>query len=179
MKKYLPTTHAIQRATERLGIVPEQAANHLNQLMQTAYFVGTTPRPSGKQAQVFDHYKSETRLIVGDNDSIITVYKFPQIEQTLPQTFADDIRQLVKRKFGAMQREFKRKQRALEIELAAHGLEVAQLKLNQAKAKSPKVRSAIADKLREIKTKIERVQYELDTATSDFAKVRTEVEAYL
>lgn len=181
MKKYIVTAHAKQRAAERLDVPESHAENHVNQLMQTAYYVGSTPGKNGKLAKVFDHYKSQTRIIVGTDEKVITVYKFPQINTALelPQVFADDIRQLIQRKLNAKKRDFKRKQRALEIEHAEHNLELAQLTLNQAKAKSPKTRSSLAEKISEIKTKLERVDFELKTLTQDFETFTQGAEAYL
>lgn len=183
MKKYNVSNHAIKRAVERLGVPEFNAENHLIQLMQTAFFVGETPDGKGNISKLFDHYKSSTRLVVGRNDVIVTVYKFPEVESPitspscLPQAFADDIRQLVQRKFKAKERDFKRKQRELEIELAEHNLELAQLTLNKLKAKSPKARNSIADKIDEVTTKVDRIKFEISQAETAFEAMTKEVDA--
>ncbi|MDH5159867.1 hypothetical protein [Heyndrickxia oleronia] len=184
MKKYHVTEHAIDRAVERLGQKREYAANHLITLMQTAYLVGEngTKKPGDTRPQrIYDHYNSKTRLIVGDGDVIITVYKFPESvlesKSIVPEAFAEDIRQLVQRKFKAKERDFKRKQRALEIELAELNLELAQLTLNKLKAKSPKARNSIADKIDEVTTKVERIKFEINQAESAFEAMMKEVDA--
>lgn len=183
MKKYFVSEHAIDRAVERLGFTREHAANRLLQLIQTAFFVGEMSSGGAKPGSrlYFDHVKSRVRLVVGENNVIITVYKFPDDVRTndssIPQAFADDIRQLVQRKFKAKERDFKRKQRALEIELAELNLELAQLTLNKLKAKSPKARNSIADKIDEVTTKVERIKFEINQAESAFEAMTKEVDA--
>jgi len=182
MKRYHVTAHAIMRAVERLGLKEEHVEACLNDRMMSAYYVGETHHgPSKKDVKIFDHHKSKTRMIIGDDNVIITVYPFPELPTTqstsIPEAFADDIRQLVQRKFKAKEREFNRKHRVLEIELAEINLELAQLTLNQLKAKSPKARNSIAERMDEVKTKQQRIKYEIDSAVKSFEEMTKEVAA--
>ncbi|MDQ0270775.1 hypothetical protein [Cytobacillus purgationiresistens] len=179
MRNYIVTKHAIERAYERLGISRKNAAHHLNQLMQTAFYQGET-QDQGSVRKIYDHHKSRTRIFVEDNH-IITVYKFPE-EAITPQPtlpYIDEISQLIKRKFAKSEREFKRKERTLSIELAEFNLELATLRLNFAKAKSPKVRTNLVEKISEVETKAGRIQFELDEATKSFNAIKEGAAAYL
>lgn len=176
MKEYIVTDHAKQRAVERLGKSEHNAAHHLKQLMQSAFYQGDSPRQDGSIAKVYDHYKSRTRLFVIDN-VIITVYRFPDAAPAIP--FADEIAQVIKRKFAKSERDYKRMERALSIELAEFNLELAQHRLSFAKAKSPKVRVSLTEKITEVETKASRIQFELDEATKAFNAIKEGAAAYL
>jgi hypothetical protein len=181
VKKYELTEHAKSRVIERLGIAEHQADNYVNQILQTAYFNGITNRRGGT-ARIFDNINAKVRLIVDINeDKVVTVYRFPDDLQpkSLPEAFADDIRDLVKRKYKSKETEFKRKQRALEIDLAEFNLEFAQLTLNELKAKSPKTRESIGIKINEVKTKIDRIQYEINQAIKNFDEMTKEIAEYV
>lgn len=179
MKKYTVTDHAIQRATERLGIMAEHATNHIVQLMQTAFYNGDTPSKHGGMAKVYDHYKTRTRIIVGEDSKIVTVYRMPATTSDIPQAFSNDIRQLVKRKFAKAQREHKRIARTLEIELAELNLQIAQLRLNVAKARSPKVRATIQAKMNEIQSLFNVKEIELSSENESFSQIKSGTEALL
>lgn len=179
MKEYIVTKHAIQRAVERLGKAEAHAAHHLIQLMQTAYYHGEMAGPDGFTRKYYDHLKTKTRIVV-IGDKIITVYKFPEIEQTSNTfPFMDEVAQVIKRKFAKSERDFKRKERALSIELAEFNLELAQHRLSFAKAKSPKVRASLTEKITEVETMASRIQFELDEATKAFNAIKEGAAAYL
>lgn len=184
MTTYQVTQHARIRAAERLGIAPEHASNHLNQLMQSAFYRCDRPNKDGRMAKVFDHMKNKTRLIVEGN-VIVTVYKFPKETNaesktpTVPDIFAEDIRQVIQRRFAKSEREYKRKERVLSIEIAELNLELATHQLSHAKAKSPKVRAGLSDKIAEVQAKVDRVKFELDTATNVFNEIKEKAAAYL
>jgi hypothetical protein len=178
VKKYTVTQHAIKRAVERLEITAEHAANHLLQLMQTAYYNGDTPNHHGKIANVYDHHKTRTRIIVEDN-KIVTVYKVPELDAPKQTVFIDDIKRLVARKFTKAKRQFTKQRRSLEIELAELNIEVARLRLNQAKARSPKVQSSIQTKVDELMTQVSRIESEIKKACEQFSEIQRGAEAYL
>lgn len=175
MKEYIVTEHAKKRAIERLGQTEPGAAHHLKQLMQSAFYQGDSPRKDGSIAKIYDHYKSQTRLFLIDN-VIITVYKFPE---AAPIPFADEVAQVIKRKFAKSEREYKRKERALSIEIAEFNVELAQHRLSYAKAKSPKVRESLSDKIGELETKVGRIQFELDEAVKAFNAIKEGAAKYL
>ena len=73
MNKYAVTEHAKIRAVQRFGIAIEHADNHLNQLMQTAEFVGYSQNKYGS-VELYLHRKNNVRLVVAKNENkIVTV----------------------------------------------------------------------------------------------------------
>lgn len=176
MRNYYPTKHAIEQAQERLGKDAEQAKNHLVQLMQTAAFQGIGSRG----ARIYDHYKSRTRLVLAEKtDTIITVYpmdtdkgdapvervpidsemtsipSIPEATETKPKLSQDNVfisafQAIIKRELTKARRNYVREYRKLTEEIAVIGLEIAQLNLNKARAKSPVTQGHITDKVSEI-----------------------------
>jgi exopolysaccharide biosynthesis predicted pyruvyltransferase EpsI len=179
VKPYNVTKHAIDRAVERLGVKAEYAANHIVQLMQSAYYQGDTQQSSGKTVKIFDHHKTRTRIVIGDSDTVISVYKFPEIEVVKPAIFADEIKRLIKRQLTKAQREFTRTYRSLEINAAELNIEIAQLRLNHAKARSPKIQASIKAKLDELMTQYTQVEAEIKQASAKFEQIKNGAEAYL
>ncbi|MBS4195375.1 hypothetical protein [Lederbergia citri] len=171
MKMYRVTKHAIDRAVERLGVSAEYATNHLIQLMQTAYYNGSTPHPNGKRHKVFDHYKTRTRVIVSEDDSIITVYKLPE-ENAL--TIPSFLRPVVEREFRRVRREVTRLTRRHEEAIGKLTVEMGERIWARARAKNPNTREMIQAEIDEIQAKInghlaaiEREQMRIE----DFEKV--------
>jgi hypothetical protein len=179
LKMYNVTSHAIKRAVERLGQPEFNAANHLISLMQTAYYNGETAHPSGKMMKVYDHYKSRTRIIVSPDDSIITAYKISEFESPKSSVFIDDIKRLVERKFNAYKREFKKQYRSLEIELAEINYQIAQFRLNKAKARSPKVQASLQTKIDALSESYYEIKTSIDMVENKFEEIKRGAESYL
>ncbi|MGL3988387.1 hypothetical protein [Bacillus paralicheniformis] len=152
MKQYEVTKHAIDRAVERLGVLRSVAPNHLVQLMQTAVYVGSNPDKRGGRQEVYDHHKSRVRFIVYKN-KIVTVYKMPEPLDAIP----DEMKTALRRKANAMIRRIKRETRALNVQLAEKNLEIAQLELNRAKARSNKVITSIDEKISVLKSEYREI----------------------
>ncbi len=105
------------------------------------------------------------RLIISHSDEIITVYPFDEVAAAAPSStpLADKVTAFVAKEIRKAETQFKRLSRRADIELAEIGLELAQLALNKAKARSPKIQAVIEAKIdeknavvSEIKTRVER-----------------------
>lgn len=177
MKPYNVSQHAIERAIERLGVLEFNAKNHIVQLMQTAAYQGDTRNKYGK-TKVFCHFKTRTHLVVSESNTIVTVYKAEEQLQPKSTVFSDDIKRLVTRQFRKAEREYKSRYRALEINIAELGVENAQLRLNFAKAKSPKVRESINKKIDEVDTKICEIKRDIYELSESFSRVKQDAEVY-
>jgi hypothetical protein len=170
MKQYKVSQHAIDRAVERLGFPLEHAKNNLVSLMQTASYVGDAP---GKQGvgKVYDHYKSRTRMIISQDGTIITAYKMPTLLETLPAEIVGTI----KRKIDGLIRKYNTEARAIERKRAEKNLEIAQLQLNRANARSPKVVAAIDVKIVAAKAEYRAISNEADAVNKKIAEVQAHV----
>lgn len=156
------TAHAITRAVQRLGVAPEQAANHLNQLMQSAIFVGNDSR-DGNMYRKYVHQRSDTKIIIKGN-TIVTVY--PQtIAESINATFLRPILEREKRK---IRREHVRIVRALEYEEASAMQEYAEMALNRARARNPKTRELIAQRMADTQASINDIKAKIELQESEY-----------
>jgi len=170
--KYSLTRHAKKRVIERLGVISEQAINHVNQLMQTAYLQGHTKGRHGF-CRVYDHPKTKTRLIVAnDCDKIITVYKFPEsVDKTGIRT--DFLRPLLEREKRKIDRHYTRAIRKLELQYAENLRELADMAINRARARNPKTRELIAERMADRREEGERLTEKIERLQDEWkAKVK-------
>ncbi|WP_096436561.1 hypothetical protein [Alteribacter populi] len=172
MKEYHVTSHAIERAVERLGQTRSHARNHLVTLMQTAVYQGEQPNARGVMTKIYDHHRSRTRLVV-DGTRIVTAYK---MEGPLDaESFPKEIRAAIQRKASALTRQYRKEIRSIETELAEVNLEIARLQLNRARARSPKVRAAIDVKLTRLRETYESIERKQTAAGRKLAEVAAHV----
>ncbi|MCY7751590.1 hypothetical protein MOB18_21250 [Bacillus inaquosorum] len=190
MKQYRVDPHAVKRAIERLGIAERHAANHLRQLMQTAYYVGDkTSRYGGIRGKVFDNVKARVRIIVIEDDLIKTVYKMADplapiegnpIVSTPPITdLPDELKAVLKRKSDALIVRRNRELRSLTIQLAEKNLELAQLELNRARARAHKIIAVIDAKIDIAKKEYATINEKVDAIKSEIKSIEKGVAAYV
>ncbi|HEX3072386.1 MAG TPA: hypothetical protein VHP30_02120 [Ignavibacteriales bacterium] len=182
MKKYAVTTHAIDRAVERLGRNRQYASNDLVQRMQTAVFQGEVA-----QGRIYDHLPSRTRLILDKTeDKIITVYSMDtqkETEVTPKQTpynaIIEKARVVIKRELTKARRQFTTEKRKLTLSEAELGVEIAQLTLNKARAKNPLTQASIQAKIDELENGRQALLTQLNTVVSRFEQMRKDAESYI
>ncbi|XVM19368.1 hypothetical protein P5643_22010 [Bacillus subtilis] len=183
MKHYEVTKHAVDRAVERLGISRPQAAGHIRQLMQTAFYVGDLNNEYGQRTKAFDHIKSRTRLIV-DGIRVVTVYKMADplapVEDTPPITeLPDELKAVLKRKSDALIVRRNRELRTLTIQLAEKNLEIAQLELNRARARAHKIIAVIDAKIDVAKKEYAVINEKVIAIKSEINSIEKGVAAYV
>ena len=180
MSKYIMSTHALQRAGERLKITDsDRATKYVNNIIKNGFNVGEVlHRQSGNMVTMYDNAKERTRVLVGSNNVVVTLYKFEDA-LFLPGAFKDDVLAVIKRKYNTLKTAYTRKSRALTIELAEWNFEVAQLALNKARAKSPKACEQIQVKIDECMTKVNRINFELDVIEREFREATNGIEFLL
>lgn len=169
MTNYIMSNHALQRADERLKIADaSRATKYVNYIIRGAFLVGEVPhKDSGGMVKIFDNAKERTRVFVGQNNVVVTLYKFADALM-LPGAFKNDVRAVIKRKYKALKAEYVKQSRSLTIELAEWNFEVARLELNKARAKSPKAQRQIQGKIDECMTKVNVINGELDVIERNF-----------
>lgn len=169
------TNHAVSRAVERLGVAREYAANHVIQLMQSAYYQGMTPGPRGI-TKIFDHHKSETRIITDElAETIITVYKFPE----LPKVVGEYLSPIINRELRKARRLHTRTVRALELEKAHEMTILAEMAMNYANARNPKTRGLIAGRMNEVRKRMSVIDDNITESNEVYAKMRRDLGAYV
>ena len=177
MKKYAVTTHAINRAVERLGRNRQYASNDLVQRMQTAVFQGEVA-----QGRIFDHYASRTRLILDKTeDKIVTVYSMdtekPKV--TVYNAIIEKARAVIGKEIAKARRQFTTESRKLTLAEAEIGFEIATLALNKARCKAPHTQATIQSRINELEAGRQAVFAELLTVRERFEQMRRDAEGYL
>ncbi|TXK24511.1 hypothetical protein [Bacillus amyloliquefaciens] len=188
MKHYEVTRHAVDRAVERLGISRPQAAGHIRNLMQTAFYVGDLSNEHGHRTKAFDHIKSRTRLIV-DGIRVVTVYKMadplapvednPTAGTPLITELPDELKTVLKRKSDVLIVRHKRELRSLTIQLAEKNLEIAQLELNRAKARAHKIIAVIDAKIAVARSEYASINEKATAIKSEIESIEKGVAAYV
>lgn len=189
MKPYNVTGHAIDRVVERFTIQREHAKNHLVSLMQTAVHQGTTGT-----GRVFDHYRTNTRLILSrDSDTVITVYTIdsekdlvtPVFPKAIP-TFAsvsnfiiDKARATIHREIAKARRQFTREFRSLSESQALIQIEIAELTLNKVRCRAPLTQLKIEEKISILLDSFDELGKSISRITTDFEKIKVEAEEFL
>lgn len=178
MKKYAVTTHAIERAVERLGRNRQYAGNDLVQRMQTAVFQGEVA-----QGRIFDHYASRTRLILAKTeDKIITVYSMDTekpAKSTVYNAIIEKAREVITKEIAKARRQFTTESRKLTLVEAEIGFEIATLALNKARCKAPHTQATIQSRINELEAGRQAVFAELLTVRERFEQMRKDAEGYL
>lgn len=182
MKMYDVTEHAIQRAVERLGISKEHARNHLINIMQSAYYHGSTPYAKGVR-KLYDHVKSKTRIVVSDdNSTIITVYKFPEIYEAtteFPKFVQEKVAKVVQRelkRFESTERKVERRNTLYKAELE---VEIAELNLRLLRARSESKKMALKARIQAIQLRIDELDNEIIEVKRKKSIIAKGVAAYV
>lgn len=131
--KYQPTKHAIERAELRFGIAPDNAVNWFNELMRKAKYVAS----NGNNGLVYQ--VDDIRLVVdGMTNAIITVHD---------ALSADFLKPALERELRKLKREYTLAIRKLELEYAESLKEIGEMAVNRARARNPKIRELIEDRI--------------------------------
>src|SRR5690625_5057816 len=158
--RYQPTKHAIERAQLRFGIDPDKCARWVNQLMREAKYIAS----NGANGLVYQ--ADNIRIIVdGVTDAIITVHD---------ELRADFLRPILKREKRKLHRLYTPKIRRKELEYAEALQELANMAVNRAKARNPKTRETIAEKMMDKRADISRIVRTIERLNDDW---RTKVRA--
>ncbi|PAD91658.1 hypothetical protein [Shouchella clausii] len=156
MKRYNVSDHAIKRATERLRVKRSQAVGYLNQLMQTAVYIGDRTNEDGSIVAAYYHENSRTEIRVStDGKDIVTCMKKPRLVGTIEAKLPTPLLAAVKREAAKLLRNHGRELRRLERELAEAELLLAQKRLNRLKTNNPRTKAAIDRDIKDISSKID------------------------
>jgi hypothetical protein len=168
VKKYNVTPHAIKRAVERLGVDEDHAINYINQLMQTAYYNGDSTSKYGI-TRVYDHYKTRTRIIVGKDDRVITIYRIQEELNVseLPAYFRDKLKVLFKKEHDNIELMERKVERRNTLTIAEIKVELAELNLRLLRARSKSTINAINARVKSLEIAIDERNKEVNKIKRD------------
>lgn len=166
------TKHAIERATKRFNVRINAAEEWIKSRFIGAEFIADVVSDEGKESRLFTK-EGVTFLLAPDSDTIITVYK------PFNYSVVDKVRKTVKRELEKAQRQARKIERENQIKIAELEVIVANRRLNQLKARSPKVRAIIETQINELNEKITSFKSEIVNAKREMSQVAKGVAAYL
>lgn len=187
--KYKPSVHAVERLREYFGVKEIHAVDFVNDLMRDAQYVLT--QDSGRL--LYKNEEHDVMVVIGPHDkSIITVLpsqeKRKEIEQGEQETpkiapsdnvFLTTFRTTIKRELAKARRQFVREYRKLTEDIAVIGIEIAQLNLNKARARSPITQEQIASKISEIHAEQTKLAEQRKQLEAQFSAMKSEVSGLI
>lgn len=157
--KYQPTKHAMERAQLRFGIDPDKCTKWVNDLMSRAKYIAS----SGAKGLVYQ--ADNVRIVVDETTkAIITIHD---------ELKADFLRPVLEREKRKLHRLYTPQIRRQELEYAEALQELADMAVNRAKARNPKTRELIAERMTSKRAEISEIVRSIERLNDDWqAKVR-------
>lgn len=159
LAKYIPTRHAIDRARIRFGINAEHVTDWINAIMEDAKFVSH----NGRNGLIYE--SEDVRIIIDETtNAVITVH------HALSTSF---LRPALEREKRKIDRIYTRQKRALELQYAEALRDLSEMAINRARARNPKTRELIADRMANMQTDIDGFVHEIERVDDEHkAKIR-------
>jgi len=171
------SSHAIDRAVERLGQTKHFAEQHIRQLLAASNYHGETPAPNGKR-DIYIHRKTGTTIVIDpSNNIVVTVYKAEEQSKSAASITVDRIANAVKREFKRMQTEVTREVRKLSEQVAIMHAEAAQLNVNKIRCRAPHTQLLIQARIDDILTRADELAKVIDVKLTEIERAKSEVQA--
>lgn len=130
---YTPTAHAIERAKLRFGVEVEKAREWINDKMRNAQYLTTN-----EKGQVI--YGSDGIRLVADDEQAVIVTVYNELK-------TDFLAPMLGREKRKLKRYYTKVIREKELQYAEFLRDIADLAINRAKARNPKTRELIAERI--------------------------------
>ena len=194
--KYRPAAHAIERLREYFGVKEIHALDFSNDVMQKAQFV--TTQTDGRR--LYKNDELDVMVVVAQDNTIITYLPAPEKRREIERTgaplstettpkpnglftgdnaFLTSFQTVIQRELTKAQRQFTREYRKLAESIAVIGLEIAQLTLNKARARSPITQGHIQRKIDELHAQAVRMDSEKGELEAQFRAMKSEVSGLI
>lgn len=195
--KYKPTVHAIERFREYFGTKEIHAVDFANEFMRKSQYVVT--QSDGRKIYKNEDY--DAMIVVADDNAIVTVLppagkgernkSVTAVKEVLPEEpevkpadiknneFLASFQATVKRELAKAQRQFTREYRKLTEEIAIVGIDIAQLALNRARARSPITQKQITEKISEIHAEQTKLAEQRKQLEAQFKAMKSEVSGFV
>jgi len=159
IKRFVPSKHAIERATVRFGIKQDEVNRWINDLMAKAKYVTT----GNNGCEVYE--SDDVRLVVDTAEGVVVT-----VHNTLRLDF---LRPTLDREVRKIKREYTRRQRGAERRLADSIEHLAKKIRNYANARNPNTRRLILERINEARNTIEEAERHIERIKDDRqAKIR-------
>lgn len=159
--KYMPTSHAIERARLRFGIPSEAVTEWINEIMEDAKYIAA----QGKSRLLFESEDGDIRIIVDRNThAVITVHHAIR---------TDFLRPALEREIRKIKRETTRKIRLTERNLADQYQKLGEQMANYSNARNPQTRELIGNRIEQTENTIEGIKRSIERMKDEMnAKIK-------
>lgn len=152
--KYRATTHAINRAVLRFGIEAEHVSKWINKLMDGAKLINR------RQRGLLEYLSDGVRLVVDGKDNVVvTLYS---------EVSTSFLRPVLDRELRKMERGHTRLIRQIELDKAMSLRKYADMAINYAKARNPKTRELISERMAEVQAIIDGYDMRMDRMEDEY-----------
>lgn len=191
--KYRPAGHAIERLREYFGVKEIHALDFANDTMDKAQFV--TSQTDGRR--IYKNDELDVMIVVAEDNTIITYLPAPEKRREIERTgkpltvqvspkeiptdnvFLTSFQAVVKRELSKARRLYIREYRRLTEEIAVIGVDIAQLTLNKARARSPITQEHIQRKIDDLHAEAVRMDDAKGELESQFRAMKSEVSEFV
>lgn len=167
------TKHAMERAAERFNVRLNAAEDWIKARFRGAKFISDIIADNGDGVRRLFVNDGVMFILAECSDKIITVAK------PYKHSVADKVRKTVQRELDKARRQARKVERINSIKIAELELVVANRKLNQLKARSPKVKAIIQGQTDELMTQIDALHGEIIEAKREMTRTAQGVAAFL
>lgn len=179
--KYNPSVHAVERIRQYFGIMEDGAKSFVNEAMRKAKYV-TTQRDGNL---VYKYEDKDAMIVVDDKTNVVITIlppngkgkhnKTDSLKLSQDNVFISAFQATIKRELTKARRIYIRETRSLAEEIAVLGVDIAQLTLNKARARSPITQGHIQRKIDELHAEAVRKDDEKVELEAQFRAMKSEV----
>lgn len=189
--RYNPSVHAVERIREYFGILEDSAKTFINETLRKAKYVTTQQdgnlvyKCDDKDAMIVVNAKSNIVITIlppngkGKHNSGIVKTEVKTVYSAEGNEFLSSFQATVKRELSKARRQFTRESRYLTESIAVLGLEIAQLTLNKARARSPVTQKHITKKVTLLSSEQARLGAKRRKLETHFNALCGEVKEYM
>ena len=163
--KYQPTTHAINRARLRYGIEPAQVVDWINENMRDAKVVGRDGSRKGNP--IYETVEGILMVIDDSTNAVITV---------LGDISTDFLRPALERELRKINRFYTRSIRQAELDYAENLRELSDMAINRARARNPKTRELITERMADKQANIDGLLTEIERMNDEWQAKKRAIE---
>ena len=186
--KYKPSVHAVERMREYLGIKEIHAVDFANKLMVDAQFV--LRQDSGRR--LFKNDKHDVMIVLDAvKNTLITILpsqekrkEIAEPTQVKEETAVNNpvisaARATIQRELAKARRLFTRETRALKLEIAEIGVEIAQAVVNKVRCKNPSTQAIIQRNIDALQANSDNLTAELESKQAAYTQMRQETAEFI
>ncbi len=152
--KYTPSRHVTDRLKIRFGIAADKATKWINDKMRKAKYVSS----NGKNRLTYEN--DGVQIVVDDSTHVVIT-----VHHAVTTSF---LRPVLDRELRKMERGHTRLIRQIELDMAMSLRKYADMAINYAKARNPKTRELISERMAEVQAIIDGYEMRMERSEDEY-----------